>query len=188
MSNSIIPSGNRILADADIAVTKIQANAAASLEAGIAVSVFGIQLSAQLEKADAEIRVLVSPAASNPVQSVSLGAICKEASVSDSMKVSVNAVLKYLGFDGGVEETFIDVNQAFYYYSSYADDQDTSVTPPLNYEYAFSLAVKNVSPQQPENVPFQVKSISFALWNSKREKVVDAMGMKSIADALAAFS
>ena len=113
MANSIIPSGNRVLADADIAVTKIQANAIASLEAGIAVSVFGIQLSAQLEKADGGTRVLVSPAVSNPVQSVLLKDICKEANVSDSTKASVNDVLKYLGFEGGVDGTSIDVNQAF---------------------------------------------------------------------------
>jgi hypothetical protein len=188
MANSIIPSGNRVLADADIAVTKIQANASASLEAGIAVSVFGIQLSAQLEKADGGTRVLVSPAVSNPVQSVLLKEICKEANVSDSTKASVNDVLKYLGFEGGVDGTSIDVNQAFYYYSSYADDQDSSVTPALNHEYAFSLAMKDASPKPPTDFPFQVESISFALWNSKREKIVDAMGLKSIADALAAFS
>ena len=58
-------------------------------------------------------RVLVSPAVSNPVQSVLLKDICKEANVSDSTKASVNDVLKYLGFEGGVDGTSIDVNQAF---------------------------------------------------------------------------
>jgi hypothetical protein len=165
--------------------TKIQASAASSLNAGIIASVFGIKLAAMLEKQAEGVRVLVCPASENPRQSVLLKVICDSAGVSESVQASIDDVLKsYLGFTGGLEDTSIDVNQAFYYYSSYPADKGDS-----NQEYAFSLGMTNTyNPTKPDGAPFTVESISFSLWNSKRQKVIDAMGMADIGTALDRFT
>lgn len=166
--------------------TKIQAAESALLNAGITIEVFSIQLAAVLEKSSDGIRVLVCPATENPNQSVSLKTICTDAKVSETTQTSIDDVLKnFLGFEGGLAETTIDVNQAFYYYSSYEADKSANA----NQEYAISVGMTNsFTPKTPEDVPFSIKSISFSLWNSTRQKVIDAMGITSVDDALKKFS
>lgn len=167
--------------------TKIQAGASASFNAGIVISVFSIQLAAMLEKGEQGTRVLVCPATENPMQSVSLKNICASAGVSDSTQTSIDGVLKdFLGFTGGLAGTTIDVNQAFFYYSSYESDKTAGG---VNQEYALSLGMTNdFTPITPKSVPFEIKSVSFSLWNSTRQKIVDSMGMTTVNDVLKKFS
>jgi hypothetical protein len=163
--------------------TVIQADKTAQLEAGIVVSVFGIQLSAAFEKGDAGVRVLVSPATENPHQSVSLKSVCDGAKITNTD--GVDAVLTALGFTGGVAGTEIDVNQAFYYYSSIAADASDGISQ----EYALSLALVNTGfTPSLKDAPFTIERITFALWNSKRPKIVKSMGLQTIAAVLAGLS
>ncbi len=168
--------------------TKIQASPAASLNAGIIASVFGIHLGAMLERDEAGMRVLVFPASENPRQSVKLIDVCTAAGIDSSVQSSIDSVVKELGFTGGLAATSIDVNQAFYYYSSHEADKGEGTNPP-KHEYAFSLGMTNsFTPTTPENVPFRVESLSFSMWNSTRQKVTDAMGMATVGDILDKFS
>ncbi len=171
------------------AKTKIQAGAATSLNAGIIASIFGIHLGAMLEKGADGTRVLVFPTSENPRQSVKLIDICAAAGISKGVQGSIDSVLKdYLGFTGGLDGTSIDVNQAFYYYSSYEADQGEGEDAP-KHEYALSLGMTNsYTPHTPAGAPFQVESITFSLWNSTRQKVTDAMGMATVEDILDKFS
>lgn len=167
--------------------TKIKASKTVSLNAGIKISVFGITLMAELEKGDGGYRTIVCPASENPGQSVSLKDICNSAGVSEDVRNSVDRVLKdFLGFTGGIEQTTIDVNQAFYYYSSYDSDKSGDI----NHEYAFSLGMtNNFKPAKPKEAPpFEIRSISFSLWNSTRQKVLEAMGMTTVDKVLEKFS
>lgn len=165
--------------------TKIQAIKDASINAGAVISVFGIHLMGAVEKSDDGTRVLVCPSTENPKQSVSLDSVCDSAGISTTTKASIDSAIKYLGFTGGIAGTKIDVYQAFYYYSSSEKDKAGDV----NQEYAFSLGMTNGGELNPqEKLPFSIDSISFSLWNSTREKVVESLGVYSIADMLKKFS
>lgn len=170
--------------------TKIQANKNANINAGAVISVFGIQLMAAVEKQADATRFLVCPSTENPKQSVSLESICNEAGIDDSKKKSINDVMEFLGFTGGVNETFVNVYQAFFYYSS-SDNDKAGANKDIDKEYAFSLGITNeFKPEYPDGKepPFTIKSISFSLWNSTREKVVNSLGTYSIEDMLVKFS
>lgn len=164
---------------------KIQAVKDASINAGAVISVFGIHLMGAIENSADGTRVLVCPSTENPKQSVSLDSICDSVGISSTAKESIDSVIKYLGFTHGIKETTIDVYQAFYYYSSYKTDTADG----LNQEYAFSLGMTNGGElNPPEGLPFSIESISFSLWNSTREKVVESLGVYSIADMLKKLS
>ena len=105
--------------------------------------------------------------------------------ISQDTQASIDGVIKYLGFPGGLAETEIDVYQAFYYYSSSEKDKAGDV----NQEYTFSLGITNTfEPHPQDTLPFNIESISFSLWNSTREKIVDSLGVFSIQDILKKFS
>lgn len=165
--------------------TKIQAVSEASLNAGAIISVFGIRLLGAVERSATDTRVLVCPSTENPKQSVKLSSICNSVGISQDTQASIDGVIKYLGFPGGLAETEIDVYQAFYYYSSSEKDKAGDV----NQEYAFSLGITNTfEPHPQDTLPFNIESISFSLWNSTREKIVDSLGVFSIQDILKKFS
>ena len=167
--------------------TKIHANEKANINAGAAISVFGIHLMAAVEKQADATRFLVCPSTENPKQSVSLASILKDAEIEDK-KDSIDGVIKFLGFPGGVDKTFVDVYQAFFYYSSSENDK-AGANKDIDKEYAFSLGITNeFKPEPTEPLPFSIESISFSLWNSTREKVVNSLGTYSIEDMLEKFN
>lgn len=166
--------------------TKILAAKEASINAGAVISVFGIHLMGAIEKSADGTRVLVCPSTENPKQSVKLDSVCTSVGVSKEQQDSIDSVIKYLGFAGGLAETEIDVYQAFFYYSS--SDKDKAEGD-VKQEYAFSLGITNTfEPKPQETLPFEIESISFSLWNSTREKVVESLGIFSISDMLKKFS
>ncbi len=163
--------------------TGIQANNTVSLNAGIKLSIFGITLMGVFEKNNTNIRVIVCPDWENPSQSVNLGTICSNAKVSDEVIKQVNEVLQELcGTD--VNSITIDVNQAFYYYSNY----DSDISSGINNEYAFSLGMTNHFEPPKLDYPFTIESVSFSLWNSTRQKVLEKMGMTTVSQVLEKFT
>ena len=167
--------------------TKINAAEAATINAGAVISVFGIQLMGAVEKNADGTRILVCPSTNNSGQSVKLKDICDKAGILPDNQASIDDVIKYLGFSGGIDGTSIDVHQAFYYYSS--NEKDIDKDKKINQEYAFSLGItNNPKPEQKESFPFEIESISFSLWNSTREKLVESMGIYTISDILEKFS
>lgn len=166
--------------------TQIHADKTLSLNAGLSFNVFGIDIDTMLEKNAEGMRALLCPGMHVEKQSVMLASICQAAGVSEETQASVDSVIQYIGFTGGLAETSIDVNQAFFYYSNCPDD----VTPEGGTsEYAFSLAMENhFTPSGELNFPFTIKNISFSLWNTTRQKVLDTMGMGNLESALANFS
>lgn len=167
--------------------TKIQAGAALSLNAGISFSVFGIHIETMLEKKDDGMRALLCPGTKVEEQKVSLKKICDAANVPNETQVSVDSIIRYIGFTGGLAETDISVNQAFFYCSSCPGDASSEGKTS---EYAFSLALNNskFEPSGELNFPFEIENITFSLWNTTRQKVLDTMGMGNLESALANFS
>lgn len=167
--------------------TKIHANEKASINAGAVISVFGIPLIGAVEKDENCTRILVCPSTENPNRSVSLASILKEAGIEDK-KDSIDDVIKFLGFPGGVDQTDVKVYQAFFYYSNSENDK-AGANKDIDKEYAFSLGITNeYEPKPTEQPPFNIESITFSLWNSTREKVINSLGTYSIEDMLVKFS
>lgn len=169
--------------------TKIHAAEAATINAGAVISVFDIHLMGAVEKNAEGTRILVCPSTNNSGQSVKLKDICDKAKIPSDKQTSIDEAIKYLGFSGGIDGTSIDVHQAFYYYSS--NEKDAVVVDKdkkIVQEYAFSLGITNILDSKPKDLPFEIKSISFSLWNSTREKLVESMGIYTISDILKNFS
>lgn len=186
--------------------TKIRAAEASSINVGAVISVFGIQLIGTVEKEGDGTRIFVCPSTENPKQSVKLDSICGSVGFTEAQKKTIGEIIKYLGFNGGIEKTEIDVYQAFFYYSSHDKDKaeyekkdnkeddkkdnekkDEKIV--LNQEYAFSLGITNTyKPEPDETIPFGIESISFSIWNSTRKKVTESLGIYSISDMLKNFS
>ena len=152
------------------------------------ISVFDIKLMGAVEKSGDVTRVLVCPSTTNSGQSVSLKKILGKVEINPDNQTSIDKVIKYLGFSGGIDGTEIDVHQAFYYYSSNENDAAAvDNNEKINQEYAFSLGIKNNLDSKPTDFPFAIESVTVSLWNSTRKKLVESMGMYTISDILGKF-
>lgn len=168
--------------------TKIHAAEAATINTEAVISVFGFRLMGAFERNAEGTRVLVCQPTKDPEQKpVTLESVCTSAGVPEDKRNSIDSVIKYLGFTGGIAGIEIDVHQVFYYYSS--NEKDIDKDKKIDQEYAFSLGITNTFEPKPEKpLPFTIESISFSLWNSTREKLVESMGIYTILDILGKFS
>lgn len=81
----------------------------------------------------------------------------------------------------------IKLQQAFLYYS-YVPSTDGTTIASSNLEYAFQLVITTTG-LFPQNMSiFNLKEVSFAIWNTKRKKILEQMKMFNIKEYLADHS
>ncbi|MDR3600776.1 MAG: hypothetical protein P4L49_09900 [Desulfosporosinus sp.] len=157
---------------------------APSISAAINLTLFNTDLSAVYQSETTGTKILVIPT-DEPKGGMKLTEILAEVNnminkfTGSSSKVSEDDIKKTLNDFGlsSFESIRIELRQVFFYYE----------TATKNLEYALSIRITDdIKPGEELSKLFTVKSLSFSIWSTKRQKILDRMQLGDISALLSA--
>ncbi|MDR3001963.1 MAG: hypothetical protein LBU89_11955 [Fibromonadaceae bacterium] len=154
-----------------------------SVAVGASIELLGFDMNAMLavteENDIRSVKALVMPGITNSPQEITMKDLIdafKEHNLEIPEEGLKNA-LKYAGFGNDLNGIKIRLNQAFALYDSSITEKSKAL------EFAFSISITSAKgTQEGDAAVFEIKSLSFAIWNTTRQGVLSTLGMGNIDD------
>lgn len=152
------------------------------------VVILNIPLTAVIEKhADGSMELLIMPQRQTQTDRFTLADLIsgingafKSITGSDMFKLDTDAVKDKLGgLLESVEGISVALQQVFLHVR-YAGDDSSDVS----LEYAFCLKITSKTPETKGFDFAEIQSVSFGIWNTKRESILSEMGLTSISELI----